>query len=402
MLPTFKEFVEELFATRPGQGGLRHRDAGARHQHAGPLGRDREARRSGTARRTPTSRRGSTPSSPAAPAAAASTSRATRRALAAGHGPRGGRRPRLDPHLPAALVASGRRTTWRSTWCARSAAAPAARAAGVVVRAVPGRPGGRRAGPAGAQGNEEALRGLRGGDDLPPRRLRGVRRAAAPALRTGRPTLAKAAARRPARRDRRLAGGAAARRRDRGARRPVRRAGRGPRPGRPRRPGRARAPTCSPPTGRSGGCRWSTSRCRSRRSTGCGSRSSFNARNPQSRRDLASTLRAKTHGLTPPPPGPGRRPRRHAAPAGGRRARDHPAAGRAARAPVPRLRRARGPRPLGRALPPAGAGHRGRCSAGIEQRTNTIARTVRPGLRRARPRCGYLDGDKVTDDRRAG
>ncbi len=30
---------------------------------------------------------------------------------------------------------------------------------------------------------------------------------------------------------------------------------------------------------------------------------SFNGRNPQSRRDLASTLRAKTHGLTPPPPG---------------------------------------------------------------------------------------------------
>ncbi len=31
----------------------------------------------------------------------------------------------------------------------------------------------------------------------------------------------------------------------------------------------------------------------------------FNGRNPQSRRDLASTLRAKTHGLTPPPPGRG-------------------------------------------------------------------------------------------------
>ena len=29
---------------------------------------------------------------------------------------------------------------------------------------------------------------------------------------------------------------------------------------------------------------------------------SFNGRNPQSRRDLASTLRARTHGLTPPPP----------------------------------------------------------------------------------------------------
>ncbi|HSE07300.1 MAG TPA: DEAD/DEAH box helicase [Nocardioidaceae bacterium] len=35
----------------------------------------------------------------------------------------------------------------------------------------------------------------------------------------------------------------------------------------------------------------------------------FNGRNPQSRRDLASTLRAKTHGLTPPPPGRGKVPR---------------------------------------------------------------------------------------------
>ncbi|MGH3365116.1 MAG: DEAD/DEAH box helicase [Nocardioidaceae bacterium] len=32
----------------------------------------------------------------------------------------------------------------------------------------------------------------------------------------------------------------------------------------------------------------------------------FNGRNPQSRRDLASTLRAKTHGFTPPPPGRGK------------------------------------------------------------------------------------------------
>ncbi len=38
---------------------------------------------------------------------------------------------------------------------------------------------------------------------------------------------------------------------------------------------------------------------------------SFNGRNPQSRRDLASTLRTKTHGLTPPPPAKGgKRPSR--------------------------------------------------------------------------------------------
>ena len=34
MLPVFKEVVEELFTAGPGQGGLRHRDPGARHQHA--------------------------------------------------------------------------------------------------------------------------------------------------------------------------------------------------------------------------------------------------------------------------------------------------------------------------------------------------------------------------------
>ena len=35
---------------------------------------------------------------------------------------------------------------------------------------------------------------------------------------------------------------------------------------------------------------------------------SFNGRNPQARRDLASALRSRTHGLTPPPPGKGRPP----------------------------------------------------------------------------------------------
>jgi ATP-dependent RNA helicase HelY len=36
----------------------------------------------------------------------------------------------------------------------------------------------------------------------------------------------------------------------------------------------------------------------------------FNGRNPQARRDLASTLRNRTHNLTPPPPGKGQRPGR--------------------------------------------------------------------------------------------
>ena len=55
-------------------------------------------------------------------------------------------------------------------------------------------------------------------------------------------------------------------------------------------------------------------------------------------------------------------------------------------APLPRLRRARGPRPLGRALPPAARARPTQLEQRVEQRTNTIARTVRPGLRRARVR----------------
>ncbi|HEU4514919.1 MAG TPA: DEAD/DEAH box helicase [Nocardioidaceae bacterium] len=43
----------------------------------------------------------------------------------------------------------------------------------------------------------------------------------------------------------------------------------------------------------------------------------FNGRNPQSRRDLASTLRAKTHGLTPPPGRRGKPPRARGPHAGG-------------------------------------------------------------------------------------
>ena len=121
----------------------------------------------------------------------------------------------VDPHLSAALVASGRRTTWRSTWSASSAGDARAGAAGDVVRAVPGRP--RVVGLARqVQRNEEALDGLPRGDDLPPRRLRRVRRAAPGAQ--GARGRAGPAGRRPAPgRGRGVAGGAEARRRHPGA-----------------------------------------------------------------------------------------------------------------------------------------------------------------------------------------
>ena len=73
---------------------------------------------------------------------------------------------------------------------------------------------------------------------------------------------------------------------------------------------------------------------------------SFNGRDPQQRRNLASALASKTHGLTPPPgKGSGRAalttPEQE-------QARGAPRA--AARAPLPRLPRPGGPRPVGRAV----------------------------------------------------
>ena len=59
----------------------------------------------------------------------------------------------------------------------------------------------------------------------------------------------------------------------------------------------------------------------------------FNGRNPQSRRDLASTLRNRTHNLTPPPPGQGRRGR-----AAGRTTRARTAGSRSCAASCARTR----------------------------------------------------------------
>ena len=75
--PPFKEAVEACFAAGLGQGGVRHRDPLARHQHAGPVGGDREADQ--VHRGTPRvpDRRGVHPARPAGPGGAASTTSAT-------------------------------------------------------------------------------------------------------------------------------------------------------------------------------------------------------------------------------------------------------------------------------------------------------------------------------------
>ncbi len=106
---------------RAGQGGLRHRDAGAGHQHAGPLrgaGAAGQVQRRGA--RRPDAGGVHPAHRPGRPAR--HRRRGPRRGgVVAGGRPAARRRARLDPHLPAAVELPARRTTWPSTWSARSA-----------------------------------------------------------------------------------------------------------------------------------------------------------------------------------------------------------------------------------------------------------------------------------------
>jgi ATP-dependent RNA helicase HelY len=121
----------------------------------------------------------------------------------------------------------------------------------------------------------------------------------------------------------------------------------------------------------------------------------FNGRNPQSRRDLASTLRNRTHGLTPPPPGRQASP---ADPASGsdrieqlrRELREHPCHRCPDREEHARwserwFKLDRDARTLRRR---------------IEQRTNTIARQF-DRVCEVLDTLEYLDGDAVTTRGRA-
>ncbi len=234
---------------RAGQGRLRHRDARAGHQHAGPLRgagtpgqvQRRGPRRPHPGRVHPAHRPGRPPGH---------RRRGPRgRGLVAGDRPPARGRARLHPHLPAALqlpavVQHGRQPGRQR----RRGAGPGA--AGVLVRAVPGRPVGGRPGPAGAAQHRDH-RGVRRGGRLPPRRLRRVLRAAGGDRRPG-------TGHRPAGADpaqgggRRLAGAAAGRRRDPGAVRAAGRPGGGAGPGH-RRVRRAPAAGAHPgPLGRAG------------------------------------------------------------------------------------------------------------------------------------------------------
>jgi ATP-dependent RNA helicase HelY len=125
---------------------------------------------------------------------------------------------------------------------------------------------------------------------------------------------------------------------------------------------------------------------------------SFNGRNPQSRRDLASTLRERTHGLTPPPPRSGRAAGGVSSDAAGsdrieqlrRELRDHPCHRCPDREDHARwaerwFKLDRDARTLRRR---------------IEQRTNTIARQF-DRVCEVLDTLDYLDGDTVTGRGRA-
>ena len=255
---------------RPGQGGLRHRDPGARHQHAGPLrraGAAGQVERRGARRRHaggvhPAHRPGRPPRH---------RRRGPRgRGLAARGRPAAGRRARLDPHLPAALVLPARLQHGGQPGRPLRPAPRARELLEHVVRAVPGRPVGGRAGPAGRAQREEALAGYAGsmrchlGDFAEYAALR--RRSADREKELRRQGTAQ---RRDAADGR--AGGAAARRRHRGAGRAAGRAGRRARPRGARRRRPAPAGAHRGPLGRAALVR-RTSRRRSRRWAGCGSR----------------------------------------------------------------------------------------------------------------------------------
>ena len=135
---------------------------------------------------------------------------------APGRRPAAGRRPGLHAAPIRCARRSGRPTTWRSTWSTRWAATARARLLGVLVRAVPGRPRRRRPGRADPPQRDD------------PARVRRRRCTATSATSRSTPALRRTADRTrgrlgaagcagSARRGRRVAGGAAARRRHPGA-----------------------------------------------------------------------------------------------------------------------------------------------------------------------------------------
>ena len=143
---------------RPRTSRLRHRDAGPRHQHARAIGGARAAQQ--VERRDPR-RRDAGGVHPAHRSRRTSRHRRRgprRRAVAARIRPQGRRGPGVDADVPAAFLVPAELQHGRQP--RRAGRAPAvARHPRAVVRAVPGRPGGRRPDPAG-QAQRGGARGL--------------------------------------------------------------------------------------------------------------------------------------------------------------------------------------------------------------------------------------------------
>ena len=224
-----------------------------------------------------------------------------RRALAAGLRPQGGRRSRLDAHLPAQVVVPA---------VVQHGGQPGAPVRPRALRASCWSRRSRSSRPT------RRWSGWPGSCARPRRRSRGTPRRrpatsatswSTPPCGAGSPTPRRAS--REARRVRPPRGGRST---SLESLRPgdvievpgrqVRRHGRRDRPAAiRRRPGRAAAlrpdrRPAGPPAGA-----WSTSRRRSQAFTRMRIPKNFNGRNPQPRRDLASALRDRTHNLTPPP-----------------------------------------------------------------------------------------------------
>ena len=251
------------------------------------------------------------------------------------------------------------------------------RAARAVVRPVPGRQGRGRAGPAAAQGRGGA-RGLRRGRALPPRRLHGVRRPAAPDLRR-REGRQQGPPRRPPRGGDRVAAPAQARRRDRGADRQVRRVRRRDRPRlgrrqpaalrRHRRPAGPPAGADRLPGAGGGGGQAQGPEVVQRPQPADAPRPGLGAADPHPRPGAPAT-------------GPASAPQKGAGPTHAAEREIERAAGDAPGAPLPRLPGPRGPRPLGPALVQARPRRRHAPAPGRAPHQHR-GPAVRPGLRGA-------------------
>ena len=164
--------------------GVRHRDPGAGHQHAGPHRRPRaavEVQRRDARRRDA----GGVHAADRARRAARHRHRGPRgRRCGVPRSTRGGSPGWRRPAPIRCARRSVRPTTWRSTWSARWAGPRRRATARVVVRAVPGRPRGGRPGQADPAQRGDPAR-VRAGRCSATRRLRRVRGAAPRAERAG-------------------------------------------------------------------------------------------------------------------------------------------------------------------------------------------------------------------------